>query len=312
MSTAVSVHSTTLEIAEPLPPDVSVGANMSLRVRVLCSAGCDLRHVPPRVVAADGATIASQFTIGNDDECGFMQVKAPPRAGEHAWTLVWPAQESGGAGSSHVESAVALSFRTKPVDSSLAVWDIPSSVVTGERFQIKVGAKSSADCVLRGKGVEVCGEDGAVVVQGVLGQQPFPGTNALYWAAVELVAPSQAGISSLSARFEGHELDLDHNSSETRFSIVVVRPPEHVLTVRVVEQEAGTPIADVQIRLGPYRAESDQNGQARINCAKGTFELNVWKVGYDAPPITVDVDADAVVQVEAVVLPEDELDAGWM
>ena len=84
------------------------------------------------------------------------------------------------------------------------------------------------------------------------------------------------------------------------------------MRVRVVEQETGTPIGDVQIRLGAYRAETDQNGLAQINSAKGTFELNIWKVGYDAPRRTVAVDADALIQVDAAVVPDDDPDAGWM
>jgi len=312
MSTAVHVHSTSLEIVEPFPPDVPVGADITIKVRVSCTSGCNLRNVPLKVVAPDGAAIASRFTIDDTDDCGRVQMKAPPRAGDHTWTLVLPAQESNDSDLVHHECVAPISFRTKPVDSSLAVWDIPSSVVTGGPLQIKVGAKSAADCALAGKGIEICGEDGTVVARSVLGDTPFPGTSALYWAAVDLVAPPKEGILSLSARFEAGELDLDHNSSMTRFGFVVVRPPEHMVTVRVVEQETGTPITDVQIRLGAYRAETDQNGQAQINSAKGTFELNIWKVGYDAPPGTVGVDADTLVQVYAAVVAEDDPDAGWM
>ena len=311
MSTAVHVHSTSLEIAEPLPPDVPVGADITVKVRVSCTSGCNLRNVPLKVVAPDGAAIASRFTIDDTDDCGRVQMKAPPRAGDHTWTLVLPAQESNDSDLVHHECVAPISFRTKPVDSSLAVWDIPSSVVTGGPLQIKVGAKSAADCTLAGKGIEICGEDGTVVARSVLGDTPFPGTSALYWAAVDLVAPPNERIFSLSARFEAGELDLDHNSSVTRFGLVVVRPPEHMVTVRVVEQGTGAPITDVQIRLGAYRAETDQNGQAQINSAKGTFELNIWKIGYDAPPGTVGVDADILVRVDAVVVPEDDTDAGW-
>ena len=312
MSTAVHVHSTTLEIAEPLPSDVLVGADITVKVRVSCAGGCDLRSVPLKVLAPDGAAIASRFTIDDTDDCGRVLMKAPARVGDHTWTLVLPTQESAGAGPVHHECVVPISFRTKPVDSSLAVWDIPSSVVTNGCLQIKVGAKSSADCALAGKVIEICGEDGMVVARSVLGDAPFPGTSALYWAAVDLIAPLKEGICSLSARFEADELDLDHNSSATRFGFVVVRPPEHAVRVRVVEQETGTPIGDVQIRLGAYRAETDQNGLAQINSAKGTFELNIWKVGYDAPRRTVAVDADALIQVDAAVVPDDDPDAGWM
>src|SRR4051794_30485191 len=106
MSTALPAHSTLIEVTKPLPPDVPVGADITVTVRVSCSAGCDLRHVPLKVVAPGGTTIASHFTIGDPDEFGQLQIKAPSHVGEHAWALVLPAQE--GAGLAHLECAVPM------------------------------------------------------------------------------------------------------------------------------------------------------------------------------------------------------------
>jgi hypothetical protein len=325
MSTAVPAHPTSIEVAEPLPPEFPVGGEITVKIKVSCPAGCDLRNVPLKVATADGATIVSDFgpidfrssdlmagdgeDIGVGEATGYVQFKAPPRAGDQVWNLVLPAQQGGGV--AHAQCAIPIVFRTTALDSSLAAWDIPAAVVTGERFAIKVGAKSSADWVLRGRGIEVCDQEGAVAARGVLGAEPFPGTAALYWDSVELCAPTRDGICSWSVRFEARELELDHNSSSTRFSFVVVPPPAHELTIRVVEQDKGTPISDVQIRLGAYRGETGARGEARIKTAKGTFELNIWKVGYDAPPRMVEVDADATIEVEAIVVPEYDPDAGW-
>ena len=75
--------------------------------------------------------------------------------------------------------------------SSLAVWDIPTPAA-GERFAIKVGAKSSAGCALGDRRIEVI--DGATVVAvGRLGDAPWPGTDALFWAEIELRAPDEPG-----------------------------------------------------------------------------------------------------------------------
>jgi len=67
---------TSLEIAEPLPPDVPVGADITVKVRVSCTSGCNLRNVPLKVVAPDGAAIASRFTIDDTDDCGRVRMKA--------------------------------------------------------------------------------------------------------------------------------------------------------------------------------------------------------------------------------------------
>src|ERR1051325_2092846 len=74
---------------------------------------------------------------------------------------------------------------------SLAVWDIPTPAA-GERFAIKVGAKSSAGCALGGRQVEVLDGE-AVVASGRLGEVPWPGTDALFWAEGELQGPNHPG-----------------------------------------------------------------------------------------------------------------------
>jgi hypothetical protein len=212
----------------------------------------------------------------------------------------------------HEESTLPVRFRTHPHGTSLAVWSIPSSVVRGERFGIKVGAKSTADCVLNGKNIEVCDQTGAVVACGTLGQTPWPGTSALYWTDVELLAPAKDGMCSWSVRFEAAELELAHEGAASQFSFVVVQPPEHTLTIKVVEKKTAAPIENVQIRVGAYRGATDQSGLADVRISKGTYDLNVWKVGYEAPPKTVEINADATVEVEVLVVPEDDPDAVWM
>jgi len=47
---------------------------------------------------------------------------------------------------------------------SLAVWDVPMPVVTGEKFPIKVGVKSASGRAPVGGRVEVSDAAGAVVV----------------------------------------------------------------------------------------------------------------------------------------------------
>mgnify|MGYP003343211856 CR=1 FL=1 len=74
---------------------------------------------------------------------------------------------------------------------SLAVWDVPMPVVAGERFTMKVGAKSSAGHSLTHRKVEVCTAAGSVVASGVLGEAPLAGTEALYWTALEAPAPHE-------------------------------------------------------------------------------------------------------------------------
>jgi hypothetical protein len=44
---------------------------------------------------------------------------------------------------------------------------------------------------------------------------------------------------------------------------------------------------------------------------KGSYDLNVWKSGYEAPTTTISVDADLAVEVVIAPLPEENPDAAW-
>ena len=90
-------------------------------------------------------------------------------------------------------------------ETSLAVWDSGRDC-RGDRFAVKVGAKSSAGCTLAGRRIEVF-DGNAVVASGRFGDTPWPGTSALFWTEVELRAPATPGAVTLTVRFDAAELD---------------------------------------------------------------------------------------------------------
>jgi hypothetical protein len=193
--------------------------------------------------------------------------------------------------------------------TSLAVWDIPPAVAAGEHFTVKVGARSSSGCALGGRRVEVLDGDGAVVASGLLGAAPWHGTDALYWSEIELCAPSAPGLASLAVRFDATALAEPHDGAAQAFCVAVVPPPEHVLTVTVAADDG--PVADAIVRAGPIRVMTDAEGRARLHLSKGRHELAVWKSGYAAQPMPLDITADAVLRIEARLLPEENPDAIW-
>jgi hypothetical protein len=305
MTADLRPHAPTIEVISPTPPEVAVGADFVLKVKAWCAAGCELDGMTLKVTAPDGAVVAG--VLGH--ETADVTLTAPRRTGKASWNLVCGPHES--AGILHDETTLSVRIDIIPHASSLAVWAIPSPVVMGENFAIKVGAKSSAGIALTGTTVEVCDEAGIVVARGRLGEAPLPGTSALYWSEIPLLAPLGEGVRAWSVRFAPADLDLAHEQASSTFSVAIVRPPEHRLTVKVMEKDTAAPIANAQLRLGAFRAATDQAGLAEVDLPGGVYDLSVWKVGYEAPARTVDLNGDASVEVEVVALPEENPDTAW-
>jgi hypothetical protein len=311
MTKDLQTHATTIELCEPAPAELAVGTDFVLQVRLSCAAGCDLGGLPVTVTDPDGlaATIAPRAGPASEAPRE-IALKAPPQAGEHVWSIRFAPHESGGV--RHEECTLPVSVSTKPHATSLAVWAVPSPVVMGERFSVKVGAKSAAGHELRGQKIQISDPTGAVIAQGSLQDTPWPGTSALYWTEVEVPAPEQEGMFWCAVDFAAAEVEAPHERSSSRFSVAIVRPPEHRLTIEVVEKDTKAPIEDAQVRLGAYGAATDPSGRAEIALPNGSYELTVWKVGYEAPGRTVDIHDDVGVQVEVVIVPPENPDAAWM
>jgi len=300
-----------LTVSEPLPLEVPAGNSVAVTVSASCPNRRDRAGMAIIVTAPDGQATTYALAADADSvgEAAVIALEAPPRIGEHVFRLTLPAHEI--AGTRYREAVLDVPVRVTPQATSLAVWDVPSPVVADTRFVIKAGAKSAANATLARCAIEVCDEAGEVAGRGVLSDAPLPGTGALYWTDIPLQAPPTEGVATWTARFEASELDLPHDGAQTSFSAAVVRPPEHVLSVKVIEQATAAPIPDVELRLGAYRGTTGASGLAEIALPKGRYELRVWKVGFEAPPRPVEVGADAFVEIEALVVPEEDPDARW-
>jgi hypothetical protein len=307
-------HSTQMELSDPAPPELPIGSDLTVQVKLSCRSGCDLRALPLTVTGPDGQAVtitpSRDHDAASQGDARDITLKAPLAVGTHAWTIRFPSHESDGI--LHEELALPICVTTRPHATSLAVWAVPSPVVMGERFHIKVGAKSAAGCGLGGAKILVSDQSGTVIGQGRLQDTPWPGTSALYWTEVEVPAPDREGMFWCTVNFAAADIDTPHERSSSKFSVAIVRPPEHRLTVEVLERDSKAPIEDAQVRLGAYRAATDPSGRAEVAMPKGTYDLAVWKVGYEAPVRTVDVREDVSVQVEAVIVPPENPDAAWL
>jgi len=324
MTAGTAAHATVIAVEGPT--EVAAGAEFVLTLLVSCPAGCDLSRIPIEVVAPDNAAAleppphppppAGEGGVGEGREgvadiaaARRIALKAPHRVGEHVWRLSCAAHES--SGWPHDAGLLRVPVRIQPQETSLAVWATPSPAVAGRPFAIKVGAKSAAGCDLTGMPIAVRDAAGAVLASGVLGDTPWPGTSSLYWTELALMAPAEAGMFSWSVEFAAADLALPHQGSSARFSIVIADPPEHRLTIKVIEQRTASPVENAQVRLGAYRGVTGGSGFAELMVPKGSYDLDIWKSGYEVPTASIVINADLAVEIAITQMPEENPDAVW-
>ena len=290
-------------MSQSLAPVIEAGTDISLKVKVWCPSGCDLRGIPVTVMAADAVVMMSELATYDEkiNETEDFRLEAPAQVGEYVWSVLFPRHETETV--VHEKSCLPIAFRTKPHGTSMAVWDAPSPVVMNESFKVKVGIKCSASCQLTGHLVEIRNEAGNKIGEGALGETAWPGTGSLYWAEVALTAPAAEEVPSWTVVFAAAELALPHEATSATFTFRTAQPSENRVTIRIIANETGGPIEDVEVRLGVYEVFTDERGLTTVEVPKGTYDLTMRKDGYEAQPITLEVRKDVTIQVEALTAP---------
>ena len=156
------------------PDVVDAGADMTLHATVSCSPACDLRGHTLSIKDQAGADVGSveltEFD-GATNKTGEFVVKAPVDAGEHTWVAVCPAVVKEGV--SYAETSTPISFTVKPHTAHVVAWDVPSAIVAGERFTMKVGIKCSNDCDLTNSDFGIYDHEGAQRRHGDAARRPL-------------------------------------------------------------------------------------------------------------------------------------------
>jgi hypothetical protein len=197
-----------------------------------------------------------------------------------------------------------VSREAAPHETSLAVWDIPSPLALGGPAKLKVGLRCSAGCPLTGQKIEIRDAAQNCVAAAKLGPAPWPGTAGLYWGEADVVAPLAEGTHVWRAQYSPADLEAPHLGSALTFGLTTAKPPEHRVTVEVLQQNTNTVIDSAEVRLEVYRTLTNTNGIAMLEVPRGTYELNVWKMGYEFVTRNLEVNSDQCLRIELPVEPE--------
>ena len=294
-----------LALKQAPPETVDAGAAFALLVVPTWPAGSSTAGATYSLRSGERPIQSGGLPGPAEDGTVGLSLQAPEDVGAHELTLVVTSAKA------EAEGTLSFPLETVPHATSLAVWNVPSPVIRGAPFAITAGAKCTSACSLAGKVVEIRDETGALMGSGALGDAPAPGTTALVFTTISLKAPRKLAQHSWTATFEPSELKLAHGRATSRFSFITVAEPEHSVSVKVVNKETKEPIAGAQVRLGVYRAETDESGAAEIRVPKGTFELAVMRPGYRMPERKIEVATDIRVRISAEQLPPQDPFALW-
>jgi len=289
------------------PENVDSGAQLTLRAQTACTPGCDLRGhnllVKDQAGIEMGRLVLTEFDNERNESVALV-LKAPLAIGDYVWSAFSPAVAKGGVLFS--EASIEILFSVKAHTTRVLAWGVPSSVVAGEKFKMKIGIKCSSECLFTDKSFEIYDHDGAKIVSGMLSNDLWPGTTGLYFTEVELESPSSVGLYYWSAKIAGNDSEMPHLEGGTEFSLRIVDPPEALVSVEAVDKESQQPLAGAQIALHPYQAFTDERGLAEIRVAKGVYTLFVAQTGYVTLGLPVEVTANVTTRAELDLEPEFE------
>ena len=163
----------------------------------------------------------------------------------------------------------------EPHDTRVVVWDTPPAVERGKRFAIRVGVACSSKCRPAGWVVEVRDHEGERRATTTLGDDPWPGADALYHAEVALVAPDAEGLHTWEAKALTGAPAVAHAAGSSSFGVRVAAAPACILTVVALDAQSETPVEGARVVAHPYRAVTDERGVAQLRVPAGEYRLFV-------------------------------------
>lgn len=291
---------------EVSPSEVDAGATVTVRIIVTCPHGCDLTGDTVWIRNQADEELANEQLAELDEGDAYatreILLQAPQTIGNHVYAAILPALDQDGL--SHDKVTTQFSIVVKAHTAYLNVWGVPSAIPAGERFGFKLGMKCSSGCKLTGRALDIVDDSGTKIGTATLGEDPSPGTKALYYAEFETNAPAEVGDHMWQVKVAATEMGTPHAGGSFAFPVKVVTSPDFEVTVEAIDSEKQTPIKGLHVLMHPYRGITDENGIARIRVTRGTYKLHVSGFKYIPHHAIIDAANDVTERVELKVEPE--------
>lgn len=285
---------------------------MQLLCRIAGAALHDLVGCSLRIEDETGGVVAAgAFSTSEDGTDAFaaFEVTAPLRAGSHQWRVFM-----GSSVAAPVDGASlgVISLTVCPQETHITVWDVPSTLLAGQTFAVKVGVKASVAGSLAGTLVTIHDADGGQLSAAEASDATLPGSDGLHLVELQLSAPASEGLHSWEARASGAASPASRTDASVAFAVRVVPRPDVSLTIEALDAEDGTPIRNARVVLHPYRALTDADGVAVLRIASGNYTLFVSARGHESASWSLAVTQDTAWRALLVREPPEDLSRGYV
>lgn len=272
--------------ARGLPETVDAGGTVSPVLRLAADRVPDATGLVGALLDADGTELmALPFTAQAHGwhVTAPVALRVPDLPGEHAWRAVLRAEAAGEPDEAAEVFAVhTLTFTVCDHSLHAVAWDVPTAVDTGAEVRMRVGLRCSAGCCPAGWGFVLRDDHGRMVAQGTVGAAPWPGTAALHHAEVSFTAPSTEGMHAWTLEPLAPDGVAPHVPRLAEVRLRAVPPARHNLRVRAVDAATGAPVPRAKVVAHPYRAVTDDRGEAVLRVAEGEYTVFVSGKSYFA------------------------------
>lgn len=225
-----------------------------------------------------------------------LTADAPIAPGEHRWTAVFDAGEAEEADAE--PPVLDFAVVVQPHTISLTVWDGPSAVEAGEPFSLTLGIKCPCGCDSRSWPFSVVDPSGREAASGLLGDEPWPGTDGLHYARVALKAPEAVGQHEWTITARAPDGPVPHAARTARFVLNAVPRPEFTMRIEAVDAVTGQPVDRAKVVVHPYRTFTDELGTATLRLPRGRFTVFVSGKQYFAFKAEGEVAGDTTIRAE--------------
>ena len=270
-----------------VPAPIEAASSFRLEIETPEFPSAELNGTELSIRDAEGVEVARSAIVRGSDGVHVLAhvpsgLIAPATTGSHLWQAVLCHDDATGDDADTPPEAVPFAVDVAAHTIFVSVWDMPAAVEAGRPFAATIGLKCTCGCDTRGWAFSITDAVGCEVHAGRVGDVPAAGTDALYHARVEMMAPAEVGRAVWSVAAHCPDHPMPHALRIQPLHLYVTDRAEIALRLRVVDAETGAPVPRAKIVAHPFRTLADETGAAELRVAPGEYRIYASGKGYFA------------------------------